>query len=386
VTVDSLTGQLFDAATHKTIQYKNLDGTINPQVVNGIVRCGQGRPSGCMGGNHPEFAPRIGLAWDPFGNGKLAVRAGYGIFYEHGTPDEANTGSLEGGAPLVLSATQLNPSGPTCIGSVGLLGTTCYSGGGTPLTPGAFPLNVTGIPTKTIWPYVQQWSTSIERQLPAHMLASFAYVGSKGTHLTTEIQANQLLPVPSSVNPFAAGEPLQRADCVYTDGGNGYNYNYYQLVSGTHIWASSPGFTNMEAACYGNGSLTNPNSLRQNYPGLGQIYELENVANSSYNAFQATLRRVQGPLNLGVAYTYSHSLDNASDRSDTTFVNSYDLRSNRASSNFDQRQLLHISYVYSLPAPLKSPHAAALAAVNKYVLGGWQWGARLCHPALIRGR
>jgi hypothetical protein len=58
---------------------------------------------------------------------------------------------------------------------------------------------------------------------------------------------------------------------------------------------------------------------------------------------------VQGPLTLGAAYTYSHSIDDASDRSDATFVNSFNLKGNRASSNFDQRHLLHISYIYSLP-------------------------------------
>jgi hypothetical protein len=52
---------------------------------------------------------------------------------------------------------------------------------------------------------------------------------------------------------------------------------------------------------------------------------------------------------VGVAYTYSHSLDDASDRSDTSFVNSFNIRSNHASSNFDQRQLLHVSYIYDLP-------------------------------------
>jgi len=72
------------------------------------------------------------------------------------------------------------------------------------------------------------------------------------------------------------------------------------------------------------------------------------VANSGYHAFQATMRKVQGPVTLGIAYTYSHSLDNASDRSDSTFVNSFDLKSNRASSNFDQRHLLHLSYIYDL--------------------------------------
>jgi hypothetical protein len=55
-------------------------------------------------------APRIGFAWSPFGN-RTAIRGGYGVFFEHGTADEANTGSLEGGAPLVLDMTQLEPSG-----------------------------------------------------------------------------------------------------------------------------------------------------------------------------------------------------------------------------------------------------------------------------------
>jgi hypothetical protein len=62
------------------------------------------------------------------------------------------------------------------------------------------------------------------------------------------------------------------------------------------------------------------------------------------------VRRTKGPFTIGGSYSYSHSFDNASDRSDTTLVNSYDLRSNRASSNFDQRHLLSVSYIYTLPS------------------------------------
>ncbi len=63
---------------------------------------------------------------------------------------------------------------------------------------------------------------------------------------------------------------------------------------------------------------------------------------------QMTLRRSTGPLTLGVAYSYSHSIDDSSDRSDTTLVNALDIASNKASSNFDQRHLLNISYLYKL--------------------------------------
>ena len=286
-------------------------------------------------------APRVGFAWDPLGSGKIDIRGGYGIFFEHGTADEANTGSLEGSAPVVLSMTQSFPPGWSQIG------------GGY-----AFPLNVTAIPTKTVWPYIQQWSLSVERQLRGNALATVAYVGSAGRHLTAELEINQLPPLAASQNPFGPHVPMSTqgqnpavagasftGDCTHPTAQD----PSFTLMNGVNVAPGTPAYTNMFAACLGNGAGGLANALRSFAPGMGQIYSLQNVANSSYHALQTTLRKVQGPLTLGVAYTYSHSLDNASDRSDATFVNSFDLRSNRASSNFDQRHLLHISYIYDLP-------------------------------------
>jgi hypothetical protein len=61
------------------------------------------------------------------------------------------------------------------------------------------------------------------------------------------------------------------------------------------------------------------------------------------------LRKSTAPLVLGVAYTYSHSTDDSSDRADADFVNSYNLAANKASSNFDQRHNVSLSFIYELP-------------------------------------
>jgi carboxypeptidase family protein/TonB-dependent receptor-like protein len=300
---------------------------------------------GCLTGHLFNPAPRIGFAWDPKGDGKMAIRGGYGIFFEHTNGNEGNTESLEGSAPLVLSSQQFNVVGYNNIG-----------GGGGVL----FPLSFTEIPAHAIWPYVQQWNLNVQKELPGHFVTSVSYVGSKGTHLTLENNGNQLVPVSAADNPYAAGTPINPngSDCS----------NFVQNAFGIPVSATLGNGTAVPAAAVPNlwvACGNNPAPLRTAFPGVNNITQLLPEANSIYNALQASAQRTVGALTLSVAYTYSHSIDDSSDRSDNAFVNAYDLAANRASSNFDMRHSASISYVYALPF-FKSPgHLRTL-------LGGWQ--------------
>jgi hypothetical protein len=334
--VDPTWGTLIDNATGQP--FPRNTGNLDPRTANGLVRCGyNGVPASCMSPHLWNPAPRVGFAWDVTGHGTAALRAGYGMFYEHGTPYEANSGSLEANPPAVSAVEEYN------IGGLGVfcIGGQDSAGGcqGHPTLQGAFPLSFTSIPTQTKWAYAQQWNLSYQQQLPRNFVVTAGYVGSKGTHLTAELQLNQLTPVPAALNPFGPHQPIDTSIVDLCSEPNG-------------IAVHSP---NLEIACvsggYGGGTsgggLT-PTSVRAFAPGIDKIASIEPIATSSYHAFQFLGRRTKGPLTLDLAYTYSHSIDDSSDRTDIP-VNGLDIRANKASSSFDQRHLFESSYVYRLP-------------------------------------
>jgi hypothetical protein len=343
-----------------------VPGTGNP--FNGIIQCGgSGGTSaipatvlaefptasigsssnpGCLQGHLFNPAPRIGFAFDPKGDGKMAIRGGYGIFYEHTNGNEANSESLEGSPPLVLTAAQSNIVGYQNIGA---------ASGPVPI----FPLDkLISLPNQVQWPYVQQWNLNVQRELPQHFVLSVAYVGSKGTHLTLLSNGNQIEPVSAAQNPFGVGQtlyntgfvdPVQGVEgaCVGPLGSSNVQaWTPGETVAGTTLPLTAQAANNLNVAC---GLLPTNNILRPNFPGYADVNTLRDAANSIYHSLQVSAHRTVGDLKLSVAYTYSHSIDDSSDRSDTAFVNAYDIAANRASSAFDLRQNLAISYVYDVP-------------------------------------
>jgi Carboxypeptidase regulatory-like domain/TonB-dependent Receptor Plug Domain len=318
-------------------------------LFNGIIQCGgPGIPRGCLHNHWVNPAPRFGFAFDPKGDGKTAIRGGYGIYFDHGNGNEANAESLEGSAPLVLTPNQSNIAGNTCGQTTGY---TCL---GTAAGAFTFPLSVTSIPNNAIWPYMQQWNVSVQHEFARNVVGSVAYVGSKGTNLADQRDLNQLQPASAAQNPYQPGQPLTGDDC--SSG----------LVAGNPANPISNAPQNVQnnfAVACGN---IDPNLVRTNFIGYGGITGKEYRASSNYNALQISVRRTIAPLIVGLAYTYSHSLDDASDWQDANFVNSYNLKGNYGSSNFDERHILNFSWVYNIP----SGH---LEGVSKILLGNWEY-------------
>ena len=366
---------------------QSCSNRLDPVITNGLRQCGaQGVAQSCQSSRVLYPGPRLGLSYDPSGNGKTAIHAGYGLFWEHGTGNEANAGALLGSAPLILSETQSNintypgANGIPPVSAFNAIGFSCQGGTAQcagilnqPSTPGGatFPLNVTSIPDHAVYPYTQQWSLSVQRELKRNLVGQVAYVGGKATHLSAVQDLNQLQPLGSGNNPFASGQrgltsgqPVTASVCQSGAASNVFSVTGGNPVGGPPtiptspgIGPTSPGYTNLVVACTGNpgfrntanqGLGTSADSVRP-YPGFSNIIAVSSIADSEYDAFQGTLRATTGPITLNLAYTYSHSLDDASDRSSANFANSLDVHSNHASSDFDQRHLLNVSYIYDLP-------------------------------------
>ncbi|MGA8866535.1 MAG: carboxypeptidase regulatory-like domain-containing protein [Candidatus Sulfotelmatobacter sp.] len=320
-----------------------IPGTGNP--FDGMVQCGVGGvPRGCLKGHLFNPAPRFGFAWDPRGDGKMSIRGGYGIFFEHTNGMEANAEDLEGTPPIVETPTQYNVAGYSNIGGQGLL----------------FPLSTTSIPDQIIWPYVQQWHLDMQHDLPKNTVATIAYVGAKGTHLTLQREMNQLAQIPASLNPFQPGQVITQDICNSWDGSDPLHPDFQ--VYGNDVTGQAA--INLAVACQ-----NDPDLYRTKFPGLSSIQRIEPVANSNYNALQFSLRKTSGALTLDVGYTYSHSLDNSSDNQDSNFVDSTNLHRNYASSDYDQRHILTMSWIYDIPFRGKG--------LSHSFLGGWQYSGIL---------
>jgi len=388
---------------------KNQLGNFDPNV--GLVQVGFGISSP-YNGDHNNFAPRLGLAWDVFGNGKTVVRAAGGIVYETAvTYDVTNAVSnflglrtIPTGVPLYNngSTTPLTPapgnidlSSTTYTGSTGIgtiaanwqafdptqpisatnkalyAGATTANGcGDGAVVPLATPCSIVGIDRNFRTPYVESWSLGIQRAITNNLSLDIEYVGNHGVKLIGFTDVNQAQQVggfsPGWGDPSVLGTPAQvciasATDATPYDGcgalpNTGPNGAAEQAARPFTAPCTSAGlFAAIGAgAPGGSGGPFNPKNICASY--LADITLINNSTMSNYNGVQVSLngRNYHG-LSFNAGYTYSHALADASDEgraSDLSVpINNYaSVRSQLyMPTNYDLRHRATISLTYAVP-------------------------------------
>jgi hypothetical protein len=303
---------------------------------NGLVICGTGGIHiGCQLNNSAKnFAPRFGFAFDPWGNGKTVIRGGYGLYFESGNGNEAQTEGGEGNAP-----SEWGPSGSNILG---------YSS----IVPGAFgPTGYTAIPYSEGWPYVQQYNFNIQHQFGSNDLLEVAYVGSLGRHLA---RARNLSEIPLGVGVMNV--PALAGKTATDKSGLGLNPS-----------CDASGNCNVQALLI---NQVVPSTFFQPFQDYNNIQQKENTAVSSYSALQANFRHTVGHgLTLQAVYTWSHAIDDSTQTYMQTsgFIDDQQLSRWKGTSSLNRTQVLQLSYIYELPFFKNSSNKFA-----KGSLGGWE--------------
>jgi outer membrane receptor protein involved in Fe transport len=174
--------------------------TVYPNAPAGLVYAGDaGVPRGIVPTDKNNFAPRLAVAWDPFGDGRTSVRSAFGVFYDAlaGQGDFFQSGVLSPPfTPLVeLNATAANL---TLVPIADPL--RAVAGPPNPFPPA---LTIIGWGDQFESPYAYHYNVGVQRQIGASLGAEVAYVGSRGNALPIFIEVNPGLYTPGQTSQGA---------------------------------------------------------------------------------------------------------------------------------------------------------------------------------------
>jgi hypothetical protein len=309
---------------------------VGPNYINGLIfgtpssaNNSQASPWGNKVGQADKYniAPRVGFAYDLFGDGKTAVRGGYGWAYDQAEVSYYET-TIFDNPPAVASYSQTNAvlDDPT--------------GGATASTPSTTPGRLQALPLSYHTPYIQQYSLDVQQQITPSFMFDLGYFGTHGTHLLGILEENQ--PLPGSwmgkVNPTTAS-----SGCVYP---------------GT----TTPAFLNS----------TCDRVLNQIKPYLGYfaIDTMRSVFNSNYNSMQVKVtKRFAGKTYIDANYTWSRDLTNAQADYSGVIQNIYNINGDYGRAAVDRTNVLNIDGVF------EEPFFRDQQDLKGRALGGWELSA-----------
>jgi hypothetical protein len=296
--------------------------TFLPSAPNGIATAGVDIPT-----LYPQWyggaSPRIGFSWQPTADGKTVVRGGYGLGFDSpNLVNLLNSRFASNGGPFGV---QDNPAGaspveqtsPTAatIPSGAAYGSALFLNESSPTNPCVADPNAGGCPSVNLFStsqslrpgYVENYNVNVQRSLGSGALVQIGYVGSSGRHLRDLIDINQ--------------------------------------------------------AALGSGGANATRPYGSQFPNYGVINQLQSEAISHYNSLQALLRLATWHhLTSQASYTWGHSLDEISEGYLFNPQNSFCLRCEYGSSDFDVRNTFTTYLTYDVPG-FRGP---------KWLSSGWQ--------------
>jgi hypothetical protein len=305
-----------------------VQSVVRPDAPRGLVFPGD--PGVGDGIAHPAhaFMPRLGLAWDPRGDGVWAIRSSYGVFYDQfqngaGTASQVAISAIPWAQFVQFSGAGLNFQNP-------------YAGR-PPVEPDSFvrPSTVFAMDVDAKPPYLQHWNAGVQRALLDRYVVELRYVGAAGRRLPRNVEANPAV--------YGPGATAQNAD--------------RRRIHGN---------------CPADGGPCD----------FSTVAMIRNIARSSYNALQTSVsRRYSTGFGFNVSYWYSRTYDHLSAMNlsgaaakplageNDLAQNPFDLEAEWGPSLFDARHRLVASGSWVVPSWQDGP------AVVRAALGGWQVNA-----------
>ncbi len=253
-----------------------------------------------------NFAPRVGLAYDPFGDGRTSIRVGYGIYHEQ---------------TLVGIFEQNLISNPPYQETTNLLNVNLSQNFATNPLATLGVIAVRGEDTDWKTPYMQHWSLDVQHQFFKNTLVDVGYYGSKGTNLIGIVDINLLKP----------------------------GYAISLGSTGCAVGASTTPTTFCQAP---NTALTNSTILQQIRPfrGYSAVNMILPAFDSNYHSLQvAVTQRLSGASQLNIAYTFAKNLTNSQTDRSSAPQNSYDFKAESGRAQLDRRHVFVSNFIYELP-------------------------------------